>query len=259
VRRGETSQVVTAASVDSIYPEASYKAPEVKRRPWQSWKGSANLGYGLQRGDQDTSNLAIGVNATRKLPDLPGHMEHWRTSYLLSMLFAKTTTNGTSISSNNLTTNLREDYLLTPVDFLFVFGQLDHVDAQSLELRQTYGAGYGRDVLHRKRLSLSLLGGLAYVHEQFASTPIRSSAELLLGEKFDVDITNGVHFQNVWNFYPNLSDTGEYRFDTTSTLSVRLSSRLSLNTGFVDLYLTNPIPGSKSNNVTLTTGAAYSF
>jgi len=83
--------------------------------------------------------------------------------------------------------------------------------------------------------------------------------EVLLGEKLDMDVAKGVHFQNVWNFYPNLSDTGEYRFDTTSTLSVRLNSRLSLNTGLTDLYLTNPIPGSKSNDVTLITGVAYTF
>jgi len=133
------------------------------------------------------------------------------------------------------------------------------VQAQSLQLRQTYGGGYGRDVIHKKRLDLSLLGGLTYVQEQFVSSPVRRSVEVLLGEKLDMDVAKGVHFQSVWNFYPNLSDTGEYRFDTTSTLSVRLNSRLSLNTGLTDLYLTNPIPGSKSNDVTLITGVAYTF
>jgi hypothetical protein len=165
VTGGNNRQTLVAASVDGIYPQETYKPPEVKRQPWQSWKGTANLGYGLQRGDQDASSLSIGVSATRKLPDLPGHLEHWRTSYLLNMLFTSTKSNGITISSNNLTTNLREDYLLTPKDFLFVSGQLDHVQAQSLQLRQTYGGGYGRDMVHTKRLDLSLLGGLTYVQE----------------------------------------------------------------------------------------------
>ena len=220
VTGGNTKQTLVAASVDGIYPEETYKPPEVKRQPWQSWKGNTSLGYGLQRGDQDTSRLSVGVNATRKLPDLPGHLEHWRTNYLLNMLFTSTRTNGVRISSNNLTTNLREDYLLTPKDFLFVSGQLDHVQAQSLQLRQTYGGGYGRDVIHKKRLDLSLLGGLTYVQEQFVSSPVRRSVEVLLGEKLDIDVAKGVHFQNVWNFYPNLSDTGEYR----STQLPRLAS-----------------------------------
>jgi putative salt-induced outer membrane protein YdiY len=259
LRRGENRQTFMAASVSGIYPEESYKPPEVKNQPWQSWKGAANLGYGLQRGDQNAGSLTVGVNATRKLPDLPGHLEHWRTNYLLNMLFATTQANGVRVTSNNLTTNLRQDYLITTNDFFFISGQLDHVDAQSLQLRQTYGGGYGRDVLRRKRLSLSLLGGPTYVHEQFKAAPIRSSVELLLGEKFDADLTKGVHFENVLNFYPNLSNTGEYRFDTTSTLSIRLSNRLSANTALTDLYLSNPIPGGKSNNLSLTTGIAYNF
>jgi hypothetical protein len=100
VARGNTRQTLVDSSVDGIYPEETYKPPEVKRRPWQSWKGNANLGYGLQRGDQNTSSLNVGVNAVRKLPDLPGHPEHWRTTYLLNMLFTSTRTNGVEISSN---------------------------------------------------------------------------------------------------------------------------------------------------------------
>jgi putative salt-induced outer membrane protein YdiY len=259
VKTSSGSQVVAASTVDGIYPEATYKPPEAKRWPWQGWKGVANLGYGLQRGDQNASSISVGVNAIRQLPDRPGHVEHWRTSYLLNMLFASTETKGVRVSSNNLTTNLREDYLLTPLDFLFVMGQLDHVQAQSLELRQTYGGGYGRELVHRPHLSLSLLGGATYVHEQFFTGPIRESFELLAGEKFDVDLTKQVHFQNILNVYPNMSDLGQYRFDTTSALSVRLSSRLSLNAMFTDLYLSNPIPGGMKNNLSLTMGLGFNF
>jgi len=52
VTGGNTKQTLVAASVDGIYPEETYKPPEVKRQPWQSWKGNTSLGYGLQRGDQ---------------------------------------------------------------------------------------------------------------------------------------------------------------------------------------------------------------
>ena len=61
------------------------------------------------------------------------------------------------------------------------------------------------------------------------------------------------------NFYPNFSQGGEYRFDTTTVLSIKIFNRFSLNTGLIDLFLSNPPAGNHKNNVTLSTGIGYSF
>jgi len=254
------SQTVAASDVETIMPEQTYNGlVEHKAKPWQDWKGNASLGYSIQRGDQQTSTISSAVAAVRERPEAPIFIRHFRTNYALTMLFAKAQQNGALVQSNTISTNLREDYLLSPRDFVFALGQLDHVQAQGLYLRQIVGGGFGHDLIHNSRTIFSLLGGLTYVHEKFYNGLSDQSAQALVGEKLGIQLTKWMRLDHYLNFYPNLTNTGQYRFDTASTLAIRLSNHLSLNTGVVDLFLSNPTPGNKKNNLAFTTGVGYNF
>jgi putative salt-induced outer membrane protein YdiY len=250
-----------ASSVQAIYLLEVYqtKGEEAPFRPLHNWQGKANVGYSLVRGDNDATTLSVGVNGTRRFPNLPGFNERFRTNYLLTMLFANTRTDGVRTSANSITTSLRQDYLFSPTDFVFVLGQLEHIQTQSLNLRQTYGGGLGRDLIHRPRLGLQFLSGVTYVREALQGAPVRRNAEALIGEKVSWEVFDGVTFENYLNFYPNLTDTGEYRVDTTSTLGIQISSRLAFNTTVTDRFLTHPLAGRKHNEVVLTTGLGFNF
>jgi len=252
---------LAAAAVVAIYPMEVYRArgEEVPFRPFSNWQGKANLGYSLVRGERDASMLSLGVSGTRRFPNLPGFNERFRTNYLLTMLVASTRTNGVRTSANSITTSLRQDFLFSPTNFAFVLGQLEHSQTQSLDLRQTYGAGVGRDLVRRPRLALQFLGGMTYVREDFEGPERRQNAEVLVGEKIDWRISNNANFVNYLNFFPNLTNRGQYRADTTSTLSLRVSSRLSFNTTLADRFLSNPPPGKQKNEVVLTTGLGLDF
>lgn len=254
------SQTVAASSVDVIMPEEAYhKLVEHTATPWQDWKGTASLGYAVQRGDQQTSNFSTAVAATRERPETPTFVRHWRTNYGLTMVFSHAAENGISVTSNTFSTGLRQDYLFAPDDFLFGLAQLDHVGAQGLYLRQTYGGGYGHDVIKTSRTLFSVLGGITFVHEKFFTGAYNQSAEALGGERLGIQLTKLVRLDHNLNFYPNLSNTGQYRFDTATTLSAKLSNKFSLNAGVIDFYLSNPAAGSHKNNVAFTTGLGYTF
>ncbi|MGH9397677.1 MAG: DUF481 domain-containing protein [Terriglobia bacterium] len=261
VTKGGQSQIVPASSIAVIMPQATFTSlVEHHAAAWQDWKGAANFGYNLQRGDQQTSTISAIVGATRERPEAPIFMRHWRTNYSLLMLFSKAKQNALEIRSDTITTSLRQDYLITPRDFLFGLGELDHIQAQGIYLRQTYGGGYGHDFIHTSRTVFSGLGGLTFVNTKFyTGGPAKQSAEALLGEKLSTALTKRIALTHDFNFYPNLSDTGEYRFDTTTGLSIRLASRFSANVGFVDLYLSSVPPGNHKNNVALTTGLGVTF
>jgi putative salt-induced outer membrane protein YdiY len=185
--------------------------------------------------------------------------ERLRTNYVLTMLFANTRTDGLRTSANSVTTSLRQDFVFSPTNFLFVLGQLDHIQTQSLDLRQTYGAGLGHDLLRRPSASLQFLGGVTYVREAFENAATRRNGEGLIGEKLSWKINRLVTFEHYLNFYPNLTDTGEYRLDSTSTLTMQISSRLSFNTTVADRFLSNPLPNHQKNEVILTTGLGLNF
>jgi len=247
------------SKVEAIYPPETYepRSPERRLAPWQGWKGSGSLGYSLVRGEREAGTISLALNATRRHPDLPGLAERWRTHYFLTTLLASART-AAGIQSS-VTSGLRQDFLFTPTNFLFVLAQLDHIQAQSLDLRQTYGLGLGRDLFRGSRLTLSFLGGTTLVKEKFQTNVTRNNSEGLLGQKLTLRLLEGIGLDHLLNFYPSLSDGGRFRFDTTSTLTTRLSRRVSLNTGFTDRYLSQPLPGLARNEFVLTTGFSVSF
>lgn len=254
------SQTVPAANVEMILLATEYEALEHhEAKPWKDWKGDATLGYSLQRGDQDTSNLAITVAAVRERPAGPIFHSHWRTNFGLTTLLAHATQGATTISSNTLSTSVREDYVFSPDNFVFVIGGLDHIGAQGLYLRETFGGGYGRTLINRGRTNFAVLAGATFVHEKFFTGAHDQTAAILVGEKLGIQISKRVRFDHNLNFYPNLSNTGQYRFDTTTGLTANLSKRFSLNTSLIDLYLSTPAAGSHKNNLAFTTGVGYAF
>lgn len=251
---------VAPGSVMAIYPLQTYysKAGEI-RRPWQNWRGSSNVGYSLVRGQRDAGTLSIGVNAVRREPDLPGYRERFRTNYLLNILLTNTRQNNIATSANSVSTALRQDFLFSATNFAFVLGQFEHIQTQRIDLRQTYGSGIGHDLLRRPNINMQLLGGLTYVRTGFSTAEVRHTAEALAGEKLGWKLSNTVGLTHSLNFYPNISDTGDYRFDTSTTLSTRISSRLSFNTTVADRFLSRPLSGSQRNELIFTTGLGLNF
>lgn len=254
------SQAIAASDVTLIMPTGAYQKTQVSTaNPLKEWKGSASLGYSLQRGNQQTTTFTGTVNAVRERPAEPIFQPHWRTNFDLMTLLSHAEQGTAFVTSHTLSTDVRPQYLFTENNFVFGLAQLDHVSTEGLYLRQTYGGGYGRDMIKDSRTTFSLLGGLTYVHEKFFTGDWDQSAEALIGEKLGLQFSKRVRLDHDLNFYPNLSNTGQYRFDTATTISAKLAGKFSLNAGVIDLYLSNPPAGNKKNDVTFTTGIGYTF
>ena len=254
------SETIAAADAALIMPAEAYQKTQASTpNPLKEWKGSASLGYGLQQGNQDTRTFTTTINAVRERPETPLFTRHWRTNFDLTTLLSSSSENNTFIDSRTLSTDVRPQYLFTENNFVFGLVQFDHISTQGLYLRQTYGGGYGRDLIKNSRTTFSVLGGLTYIHEKFFNGDWDDGASALVGEKLGHDFSKRVRLDHDFNFYPDLSNTGQYRFDTATTLSAKLIGKFSLNSGVIDLYLSNPPVGNKKNNVTFTTGIGYTF
>jgi hypothetical protein len=60
-------------------------------------------------------------------------------------------------------------------------------------------------------------------------------------------------------FYPNLSNSGNYRFQFSTVAATKLKGWLSWQVSFLDGYLSNPLPGLKKNDLLLSTGIRLTF
>jgi putative salt-induced outer membrane protein YdiY len=262
VQTSSGQQTVQAKDVAIIYTARIFEEKGYEHRPkaWQNWAGKGALGYSQVRGDQTARTLSLNFNATRRMPILPELTESSRTSLSLDMLFARSEDlQGSSVSTNNISGAIRQDFRITDKNFWFLLGQLDHASTQSLDLRQTYGGGLGRDIFKRSNLEFQALGGVTFVKEHFQGGIYNQNAEGLAGEKFSWKLTRWLALDHTLTFYPNLTDRGKYRFDTITGLSTQITKHWSLTTSYADHYLSNPLPGHRKNEVIITTGVGVSF
>jgi putative salt-induced outer membrane protein YdiY len=253
-------QTIAAAKVDTIMPADEYaKLVGPAPKPWQAWKGTASLGYSVQSGNQQTSNLATGLTAVRDRPAAPIFSRHWRTNFDFSSLFSHAHEDGNTVTSRTVTANLMQDYVFTEENFLFFMAQANHVSTQGLYLQQTYGGGYGRTLIKNARTRFAVTAGPTYVQEKFFTGLLTRTAEALIAETLGTQVTKQLRIDHFFQFYPDLVNRGQYRFDTSTVAAISLPHKFSANASIIDLYLSNPPAGNRGNNVTFTVGIGYSF
>ncbi|MGH9688301.1 MAG: DUF481 domain-containing protein [Candidatus Acidiferrales bacterium] len=246
-------------AVRSAGEEAKYQAslhPPFTR----NWLGDAALGLTLARGNSDTTNLTTSLALTRKtLNDLIGLSESsvYSTSTPASTVTADAILGG-ALYHRDLTSKL----------FVFVSANFVHDQLQGLDLRQIYSAGLGWNVINNPDTTFDVEGGLNYTRESYSGTATlspglsinRNLIAVTTGEDFTHKFSKLTSMDEHFFFYPNLSDAGQYRFTLIADANTRLASWLSWQVSFNDLYVSNPpIPGTKTNDLILSTGLAVTF
>jgi len=256
----ETGKV--AVSKDAIQlmrskeEQASYQAQiERLRNPKLSdlWSGTVDAGLSLTRGNSKTTLFAAGMNAARTTP-------RDKISVYLSSLLAKNSTTGTSVTTANaIRGGLRYDVNLSNRLFAFAFTDLEFDEFQKLDLRLVLGGGLGYHAIKTERAAFDLFAGGSFNKENFSTGLRRKSGEVLFGEDFTYKFTSRASLKEKLVFYPNLSETGEYRITFDTSVVTQLSRAIGWQITLSDRYLSNPVLGAKKNDLLLTTGIRLNF
>ena len=251
------------ASITMLRSPAEQAAYEKSLHPGfgEGWNGGLNLGFALTRGNSETKNLNIALAATRK---------GFRDKLLLytNSVYA---TNDLPTASPHTTANAigggaRYDRDFAPRVFGFANGDFYHDSLQNLDLRSLFGGGIGWHTIKRDTTTFDLLAGANYTHESY-SVPLnppdpamtRNQAGLTLGDDFMHKLGKNTVLTQNWYFYPNLSQTGEYRTTFNLGLVTKINKWLGWQNSFGDIYVSNPPAGKKKNDLLLSTGLNFSF
>ena len=212
------------------------------------WSGSADAGLSLTKGNSDTLTFALGAQVARTTT-------RDKIGVYFASLFAKNSTTGDSITTANaIRGGLRYDFNLSKRVFAFGSSDMEYDKFQELDLRLVLGGGLGYKVAKTERTTFDLFAGGAFNQEYFSTGLNRKSGEVILGEELTHKLSSISTLAQRAVFYPNLSDTGEYRFSFDTTAVTRLSRSLGWQVTFSDRYISNPIAGTKKNDLLLTTG-----
>ena len=233
----------------------------------EGWAGDLNLGFAVTRGNSETKNLGIAFNAART------GLHDKLTLYTNSIY----STNDLSTANPHTTANqigggVRYDHDFTPRVFGFGNGDFFSNSLQYLDLRSSFGGGIGLHAIKKPVTTLDLLAGLNYTHESYSGIPSplpppptfaysNSYAALVLGDTFTHKLGKSTDITQSFFFYPDLSDTSQYRFTFNAGTVTKLNKWLGWQNSFGDVYVTSPLrpAGTKASDLQISTGINISF
>jgi len=231
------------------------------------WQGGANVGFSIARGNSQTENLALGINAVH--PTLNDKI----TIYLTSIDTQNDLATPSTVA-NLVTGGLRYDRNLDTRLFAYAAADFMSNALQFLDLRSVYGGGLGYHAIKSDATTLDFLGGLNYTHETYSNGNLIPGSvppafesygvtnrfvALTLGEELNKKLGKStVLTQNLY-FFPDLQDTSQYRMTFNFGTVTKISNWLGWQNQFGDIYVSTPPALTKKNDVIFTTGLNFSF
>jgi putative salt-induced outer membrane protein len=242
--------VVRSSDVETAYEKSLH--PSLL----EAWKGGASLGFAIARGNSETTNLTTGFTADRKT--LRDELTLYESS-----LYSTNDLPGGGVIANSILGGAKYDRNFTQRLFVFVSADYAHDALQDLNLRQIYSGGLGVHIINNPNTTFDFLAGANYTRETYgggATSVDRNLAGITLGENFMHKFGKSTTVTEVFYFYPDLSNTSEYRFSLDAASVTKINKWLGWQTSLSDRYVTNPpIAGTKSNDVIFSTGINVSF
>jgi len=258
---------VPLGNVVQIGDEAEYQK-SLNPGLLHGWNGGVNVGFSLARGNSQTSNLALAINAVH--PTLND-----KTTIYLASIDTKNDLASPSTVANLVTGGLRYDHDINRRLFGFVGADFMSNALQDLDLRGVYGGGVGFHAIKSDSTILDFLAGLNYTHETYSNgpevTPVtvpptfisygvtHRFLALTLGEELMHKAGKSTVITEKLYFFPDMSDTGQYRGTFDLGTVTKISKWLGWQNQFSDIYVSNPPAGAKKNDLILTTGLNFSF
>jgi len=266
----KTSGTVEApkADVTLIRNDAEQQAYDKSLHPglMHGWDGGIDIGFSVARGNSETENLALAFNAVH--PTL-----HDKITLFASSIYTTNALASPSTVASLTQGRFRYDRDIHPR--VFVFGAAGFMSnaLQYLDLRQVYSGGFGYHAIKSDRTVLDFLGGVNYTHETYSNGALVAGTTdvfqsygitnrfvaLTLGEELDQKVGKSTEITESAGFFPNLQQTGEYRFTFNLGTVTKLNKWLGWQNQFGDIYISNPPTASKGNDVIFTTGLNISF
>jgi len=222
-----------------------------KERFLRQLTGSIDLGYNFTSGNSQTT-LSTGANASYLSTKWTG---------------AGSITSSFSGQTGGSTTNLQQTSasagrFLNSNSTLVGVTNFLHSSQQSLDLRATFGAGFGHYWVRSNRAILGTIFDLAYNHEKFTSvsgSPTQQNIEGLLGVQYQRFYFSRYQLLTQFFAFPGLSDTGRILATTKTTFSVKLVNNFHTDFSFWDNFDSRPPISAKKNELGISESLGWTF
>ena len=179
---------------------------------------------------------------------------------MVTYVYGKNNASGAvpSTTANTEAGGLRYDHDLTKRIFGFVAADFFSDELQTLNLRSVFTGGVGYHVIKSDSTNLDFLGGLNYTRENYDLFS-RNLVALTLGEEVMHKLGKSTTLNEKLYFFPDLNSGGDFRGTFDFGTITKLNKVLGWQMTFSDVYVTNPPPLKRQNDVIFTTGLNLTF
>jgi len=224
------------------------------------WSGLVDTGLSLTSGNSQSTAFTLAGKAARVT-------SRTKVALYATDIYTKSTINDvTNTTASAIRGGVRVDYNLRPKVFVFGLADFEHDRFQDLDLRSVLGGGLGYHVIKEKDRAFDVFGGLTFNNEQYSKafappdpSTTRKTSEVVVGETFTTKLGARSTLAEQFSFFPNLSDTGDYRLQFDTTAATKLKNWLSWQITFSDRYVSRPLTGLKDNDLLFSTGLRLTF
>lgn len=254
VATGTATRTTPFATVDAVRNDAEQHNFERLLHPGLGdlWTGFFDTGLALARGNAKTETLTDTFNASRTT-------RKDKITVNFTQIYAKALANNVnSATANAIRGAWTYSRDLNPRFFVSTLNTYEHDQFQSLRLRFVAGGGFGVNAVKNARTTLSITGGGDYDRENF-STLQRNSGEAFIGDDYSYKLSSVTSVTQDLRFFPNLTDTGEYRLNFDLSIVTAIKKWLGFHLTASDRYLSDPVFGKVRNDVLLSTGLRLTF
>ena len=229
------------------------------------WSGLVDTGLSVTSGNSSTLNFTLAAKAARVTT-------RDKISVYTTAVYGKNNaTDPSQVIAHEIRGGVRGDLNVSEKIFVFGFTDFGYNALQHLDLQNVVGGGGGYHVIKSARTTFDVFGGGSYNQEYFAAYTLptvpptsfasltQKNGEIVIGESLDSKITSRTTVSENFTFFPDLSNTGNYRYAFNSNISTKLKNWLGWQVTFNDNYISNPPTGLKGNDLLFATGLRLTF
>ncbi len=211
-------------------------------------------GYNITRGNSTLTQSALG--ATAQYTDSKQKLSGIVTSIQSSQNDAEATSRHAG--------DARYDRFIGDRAFAYGLGGLERNRQKLLDLRTKLGGGVGFKVINDASTSLSLLGGVNYSRENYFPDDMgvsvsSDSGEGTAGVEVKAVRFGGIELTSRLFLFPNLTDTGRYRFEFDSGVRLPVFKNFTYGMSFYDRFDSRPAVIVKKNDYGFISTLGYTF
>lgn len=217
------------------------------------WTGTFDLGFTQTAGNTETETFTLGANAVRATT-----RDKITVNY--TQIYSSSNASGPNLTTANAKRGgIAYNLNLAPKMFVFGLVDLENDQFQSLDLRFAPAGGVGYHAVKNANTTLDLSLGASLDKEFFTGGVDHSYAEILFGENLTHKFTKTVSMTENLAFYPNVSVAGNYRLNFDIAAVAAIKKWMAFHISASDRYLSDPLPGRKTNDILFTTGLRFTF